>query len=94
MPNGCSNTVTLSAQMLAVTKQLDTMFTTTQQLASVLKDKPNPHRTAYVRLIAELEGCLLNVYGQTNAQTREVIDRHLATRVEAMQDMVTKMNEV
>ena len=86
--------MTLSTQMPAVTKQLDTLFATTQQLASVLKDDPNPHRTAYVRLIGELEACLLNAYGQTNAQTREVIDRHLATRVEAMQAMVAKMNEL
>lgn len=80
--------------MTTVTKQLDTLFATTQQLASALKDDPNPHRTAYVRLIGELEGLLLNAYGRTNAETREVIDHHLAVRVEAMQAMVAKMNEV
>lgn len=85
--------MTLSTQMPAVTKQLDTLFATTQQLASALKDNPNPYRTAYVRLIGELEAILLNAYGQTNAQTREVIDQHLAVRVEAMQAMVAKMNE-
>lgn len=80
--------------MTTVTKQLDTLFATTQQLAAAIKDDPNPHRTAYVRLIGELEGLLLNAYGRTNAETREIIDHHLALTVEAMQAMVAKMNEV
>ena len=76
--------------MTTVTKQLDTLFAASQELAYALKDDPNPHRTAYVRLIGELEALLLNAYGQTNAKTREVIDQHLATRVEAWQAMVAK----
>ena len=80
--------------MTPVTKQLDTLFATSQQLASALKNDPNPHRTAYVRLIGELEAILLNAYAQTNSETREVIDRHIAGRVEAWQAMVAKMNEV
>lgn len=86
--------MSLVTQMPAVTKQLDTLFATAQQLASALKDDPNPHRTAYVRLIGDLEAILLNAYSRTDATTRLYIDQHLAGRVGAWQAMVAKMNEV
>lgn len=82
--------------MTTVTKQLDALFAASQDLGSALKNDPNPHRSAYVRLIGELEAILLKAYGEVDADTRKELDRYIAGRVEAWQAMVAKekMNEL
>jgi len=72
---------------------LDTMFANSQQLANLLKDDPNPHRTAYVRLIGELEAALLTAYRSGSKATKEVIEDHLATIIRRQREELAKRRE-
>ena len=66
---------------MTITTDLNTAFTNTQKLASLIQDDPNPHRTAYVRLIGELEGVLIDVYRCGNAKTKALIESHLESLI-------------
>jgi len=72
---------------------LDTMFANSQLLANLLKDDPNPHRTAYVRLIGELEAALLTAYRSGSKATKEVIEDHLATIIRRQRAELAKRRE-
>jgi hypothetical protein len=78
---------------MTINLDLDTMFTNTQKLATLIKDDPNPHRTAYVRLIGELEAALLTAYRSGSKATKEVIEDHLATIIRRQRAELTKREE-
>jgi hypothetical protein len=80
--------------MTTITTDLDTMFINTQVLASLIKDDPNPHRTAYVRLIGELEAILLNGYRSASPATKKVIDDHIASTIRRQRAELAKREEV
>ena len=61
---------------MTIRDDLDAMFTNTQRLASLIQDDPNPYRTAYVRLIGELEGVLIDVYRDGSKKTKTLIESH------------------
>jgi hypothetical protein len=79
--------------MTTITTDLDTMFTNSQKLAALIQDDPNPHRTAYVRLIGELEAILLNGYRNSSPATQKVIDDHIASTIRRQRDELTKREE-
>lgn len=61
---------------MTIRDDLDAMFTNTQRLVSLIQDDPNPYLTAYVRLIGELEGVLIDVYRDGNKKTKALIESH------------------
>ena len=78
---GYKETMDNGDRQMTITTDLNTAFTNTQKLASLIQDDPNPHRTAYVRLIGELEGVLIDVYRCGNAKTKALIESHLESLI-------------
>jgi hypothetical protein len=78
---------------MTINFDLDTMFTNTQKLATLIKDDPNPHRTAYVRLIGELEAALLAAYRSGDKNTKNVIIDHLDSLIRRQRAELTKREE-
>jgi hypothetical protein len=78
---------------MTITTDLDTMFDNSQKLAALIQDDPNPHRTAYVRLIGELEAILLNGYRNSSPATKKVIDDHIASTIRRQREELTKREE-
>lgn len=76
-----------------ITQDLDTAFVNTQVLASLIKDDPNPYRTAYVRLIGELEAALLDAYRNGSKKTKAGIESHLQTLLRRQRAELTKRKE-
>ena len=78
---------------MTINIDLDTMFTNTQKLATLIKDDPNPHRTAYVRLIGELEAVILNGYRSGSKATQRTIENHLVTIIRRQREELAKREE-
>ena len=78
---------------MTITTDLDTMFTNSQKLAALIQDDPNPHRTAYVRLIGELEAALLDAYRNGSKKTKTGIESHLQTLLRRQRAELTKRKE-
>jgi hypothetical protein len=78
---------------MTITIDLNTMFTNTQKLATLIKDDPNPHRTAYVRLIGELEAVILNGYRSAGRTGQKAIADHLATIIRRQREELAKREE-
>ena len=72
---------------------LDTMFANSQQLANLLKDDPNPHRTAYARLIGELEAALLDAYRDANKKGKSNMEAYLASIIRRQRKELAKRRE-
>ncbi len=75
---------------MTITTDLDTAFTNTQKLASLIQDDPNPHRTAYVRLIGELEAVLIGVYRDGSEKTKAGIESHLRKLIQRQRSELEK----
>ena len=78
---------------MTINLDLDTMFTNTQKLATLIKDDPNPHRTAYVRLIGELEAILIDGYRNSSPATKKVIEDHIASTIRRQRAELAKREE-
>ena len=78
---------------MTITTDLNTAFTNTQKLASLIQDDPNPHRTAYVRLIGELEAVLLDAYRNGSKKTKDGIESHLQTLLRRQSTELAKRKE-
>jgi hypothetical protein len=78
---------------MTITTDLDTMFDNSQKLAALIQDDPNPHRTAYVRLIGELEAILIDGYRNSSPATQKVIDDHIASTIRRQRAELAKREE-
>ena len=78
---------------MTINTDLDTAFINTQVLASLIKDDPNPHRTAYVRLIGELEAVLLDAYRNGSKKTKAGIESHLESLIRRQRAELAKREE-
>ena len=79
--------------MTTITTDLDTMFTNSQKLAALIQDDPNPHRTAYVRLVGELEAILIDGYRSASPATKKVIEDHIASTIRRQRAELAKREE-
>jgi hypothetical protein len=78
---------------MTITTDLDTMFTNSQKLANLIQDDPNPHRTAYVRLVGELEAVLIGAYRVGNDETRREIESHLGSVIRRQRAEIARRQE-
>jgi hypothetical protein len=62
---------------MTINVDLDTAFVNSQRLAQLIQDDPNPYRTAYVRLIGELEAVLIGAYRVGDDETKREIEGHV-----------------
>lgn len=76
--------------MTTITTDLDTMFANTQHLAQLIQDDPNPYRTAYVRLIGELEAALLAAYRSGDKNTKDAIESHVESIIRRQRNELDK----
>lgn len=63
---------------MTITNELNAMFDNTQKLAGLIQDDPNPYRSAYVRLIGELESVLNDAHYYGSEKTRARIKSQLS----------------
>jgi hypothetical protein len=80
-------------RQMTITTDLDTMFANAQTMANLIQDDPNPYRTAYVRLIGELEAALLDAYRIGDETTREGIESHLGSIIRRQRAEIAKREE-
>jgi hypothetical protein len=80
-------------RQMTITTDLDTMFTNSQTLAGLIKDDPNPYRTAYVRLIGELEAALLDVYRTGDEKMKAGIESHLGSIIYRQRAEIARRHE-
>lgn len=78
---------------MTINHDLDTMFVNAQQIANLIKDDPNPHRTSYVRLIGELEAALLDAYRDGSKKTKAGIESHLQSIIRRQNAELVKRSE-
>jgi hypothetical protein len=78
---------------MTITTDLDTMFANAQKMGGLLQYDPNPYRTAYVRLIGELEAALLDAYRIGDEKTREGIESHLESIIRRQRAKIAKREE-
>ena len=75
---------------MTITTDLDTMFANSQEMANLIQNDPNPYRTAYVRLIGELEAVLVGAYRIGNDETKNEIESHLQSIIRRQRDEIAK----
>jgi hypothetical protein len=80
-------------RQMTINIDLDTMFANGQTMANLIQDDPNPYRTAYVRLIGELEAVLIGAYRVGNDETKREIESHLGSIIRRQQAEIAKRQE-
>jgi hypothetical protein len=78
---------------MTIKTDLDTAFANSQTMAGLIQDDPNPHRTAYVRLIGELEGVLIDVYRTGDEKARTGIESLLESIIRRQRAEIAKRKE-
>ena len=80
-------------RQMTINIDLDTAFTNSQTMANLIQDDPNPYRTAYVRLIGELEAVLIGAYRVGNDETRREIESHLGSVIRRQRAEIARRQE-
>jgi hypothetical protein len=78
---------------MTINHDLDTAFANAQTMANLIQDDPNPYRTAYVRLIGELEAALLAAYRSGDEKTKYVIVDQLDSIIGRQRREIAKRSE-
>jgi hypothetical protein len=80
-------------RQMTITNELNAMFDNTQKLAGLIKDDPNPYRSAYVRLIGELESVLNAAHYYGSEKTRATIESQLSLIIIRQRAEIAKREE-
>jgi hypothetical protein len=80
-------------RQMTINIDLDTAFANAQTMANLIQDDPNPYRTAYVRLIGELEAVLIGAYRVGNDETRREIESHLGSVIRRQRAEIARRHE-
>ena len=78
---------------MTINHTLDTAFANAQTMANLIQDDPNPYRTAYVRLIGELEAVLIGAYRVGERETKQEIESHLDSIIRRQRAEIARRHE-